>query len=73
MRKLLASVVLAVLFLTANAQHPEFPVYDDFSLPDPGKSTSLKREKLQPTEDFLDQYPDGIMVADNATLHKIAR
>lgn len=59
--------------LVASAQHAEFPIYDDFSLPNPGKSTSLRKEKLQPSEDFLDRYPDGILVADNATLHKIAR
>lgn len=73
MRKLLIAFFFFCLFLTANAQHPEFPVYDDFSLPNPGKSTRLTRDQLQPTEAFLDQYPDGIMVADNATLHTIAR
>lgn len=73
MKKLLASLFLAFFFLTANAQYPEFPVYDDFSLPDPGKPTVLKREQLQPTEDFLDLYPEGIPVADNQTLHIIAR
>ena len=55
------------------AQHPEFPVFDDFSLPDPGKSTNLRRESLVPTDAFLDQYPDGIPAADNATLHEMCR
>ncbi len=73
MKRLITTLFLAVFCLAANAQHPEFPVYDDFSLPNPGKSTSLKREKLQPTEAFLDQYPEGLLVADNPTLHTIAR
>ena len=62
---------MLVLFVPMMAQHPEFPVYDDFLLPDPGKSTILKKENLRPTDAFLDQYPDGIPAADNATLRKI--
>ena len=73
MKRLLTLLFLFILTTPLFAQHSEFPVYDDFSLPNPGKSTLLKSENLKPTEAFLNQYPDGILAADNATLHKICR
>lgn len=72
-RRFITAFFAIVSSIPILAQHSEFPVYDDFSLPDPGKSTLLRRENLKPTEAFLDQYPDGIPAADNATLHKICQ
>ena len=51
----------------------QFPVYKDFTTPDPGHSTQLSRSSLQPDEAALDRYPDGLPFADNATLHKLCR
>ena len=51
----------------------QWPIYDDFSLPDPGKPHLVSRNSLQPTEEFLDQYPDGIPVTTNEQLHQICR
>ena len=72
MRKTLLIISFLWASLTASAQ-TNFPVYSDFSLPDPGKSTRVTRAELQPVEDFLDQYPDGIMVATNEELHTICK
>ena len=73
MKRLLTLLFLFILKTPLFAQYSEFPVYDDFSLPNPGKSTLLKRDNLKPTDAFLHLYPDGIPAADNATLHKIYR
>ena len=70
-RRFITAFIAVFSSIPILAQHSEFPVYDDFSLPDPGKSTLLRKESLKPTDAFLDQYPDGIPAADNATLHKI--
>lgn len=73
MKRLLTVLTFFAIVAPLFAQYSEFPVYDDFSLPNPGKSTLLKRENLKPTDAFLHLYPDGIPAADNATLHKIYR
>ena len=70
-RRFVTAFIAVFCSIPILAQHSEFPVYDDFSLPDPGKSTLLRKESLKPTDAFLDQYPDGIPAADNATLRKI--
>ena len=70
-RRFITAFIAVFCSIPILAQHSEFPVYDDFSLPDPGKSTLLRKESLKPTDAFLDHYPDGIPAADNATLHKI--
>jgi hypothetical protein len=72
MRKLLSILAVLAVCISAFAQ-TQWPVYDDFSLPDPGKPHLVTRNSLQPTEDFLDQYPDGIPVATNEQLHQICR
>ena len=72
MRKLLSILAVLAVCISAFAQ-TQWPVYDDFSLPDPGKPHLVTRNSLQPTEEFLDQYPDGIPVATNEQLHQICR
>jgi len=71
MKKSVLAILTSFLLMNAFAQNEQFPVYSDFSLPDPGYSTNLNRNALEPTDAFLDRYPDGIPVADNATLHRI--
>ena len=66
-RRFVTAFIAVFCSIPILAQHSEFPVYDDFSLPDPGKSTLLRKESLKPTDAFLDQYPDGIPAADNVT------
>ena len=73
MRKVILSIFAVFLLLSAYAQHEQFPVYSDFSLPDPGHPTRLTKDELVLNEKSLDRYPEGIPVADNETLHKVFR
>lgn len=70
MRNFLTILALLMACVSASAQ-TQWPVYSDFSLPDPGKPHLVTRNSLQPTDKFLDQYPDGIPVATNEQLHQI--
>ena len=38
MKRLLTILMFFIIVTPLFAQHPEFPVYDDFSLPNPGKA-----------------------------------
>lgn len=70
MRKTLLLITALLGVASAYAQ-TQYPIYNDFSLPDPGKPTRVTRAELQPTDAYLDQYPDGILVATNEQLHQI--
>lgn len=74
MRRTLSILAALTILISSYAQEkPQFPIYSDFSLPSPGKSTHLSRSELEPTEAFLDQYPDGIPVASNEQLHQLCK
>ena len=74
MRRTLSILAALTILISSYAQEkPQFPIYSDFSLPSPGKSTRLSRSELEPTEAFLDQYPDGIPVASNEQLHQLCK
>ncbi len=66
-------ILLAMAVIPLMAQNPQFPVYSDFSLPDPGKPTRITKNDLKLTDAFLDEYPDGIPVASREQLQELYR
>lgn len=72
MRRALLIIVSLTLFVTSYAQNnAQYPIYSDFSLPDPGKSTKLNKDDLVVTDAFLDRYPEGIPVASREQLQQL--
>ncbi|MBQ9548644.1 MAG: heparinase II/III family protein [Bacteroidales bacterium] len=71
MKRLITILFAAFFALQALAQHDEFPVYRDFSIPKPDRSTKVTEADFKLTDRFIALYPEGLPVASQETLYKL--